>query len=169
MNLIQLSFKQNLFVICTMSLTVFAFGQNNLKQEEVNDNLIGKVVFLENEISLSQNKNTLQDKVTFYFSYSSQENSVPKNKKTIDFMTSQEAFESIFNQAKEVFKSKVPKEVSLDQNVKMRLEMITNTDIQFRFYKGSNNQGVFSVSPTGLHLLFGKEWNKSLWYNYLAD
>ena len=55
MNLIQLSFKQNLFVICTMSLTVFAFGQNNLKQEEVNDNLIGKVVFLENEISLSQN------------------------------------------------------------------------------------------------------------------
>ncbi len=169
MNLIQLSFKQNLFVICAMSLTVFAFGQNNLKQEEVNDNLIGKVIFLENEIALSQSENTLQDKVTFRFSYSSQENSAQKSKKSIDFMTSQKTFESLFNQVKEVFKSKVSKEISLDQNVKMHLEMITNTDIQFRFYKAGNNQGGFTVSPTGLHLLFGKEWNKSLWYNYLAD
>jgi hypothetical protein len=55
----------------------------------------------------------------------------------------------------------------LDKSVKVTLRLITKTDLEYTIYQGETKQGVFSTSATGLHLLFGKTWNKQAWSTYL--
>ncbi len=169
MNLIQLNFKQHLLAIVFLYSAVFAYGQNNLTPIEGKLNLIGKIPLLQDEISLSQNQNAAKGEKKYRFNYPNQDNFAQKSMKAIDFYASQEKFEALFNQIKNVFKSKVTTEINLDQNIQLHLQMISTSDIQFTLYKNNSKEGVFSVSATGLHLLFGKEWSKSAWRNYLAE
>ena len=47
------------------------------------------------------------------------------------------------------------------------LRLITDTDFEYVIYKNDVIQGAFSISATGLPLLFGKAWDKQAWSIYL--
>ena len=70
---------------------------------------------------------------------------------------------------KEVFKIYEEKTLLLDESTKVALRLITNTDLEFTIYQDEIKQGAFSTSATGLHLLFGKTWDKQVWSTYLEQ
>ena len=55
----------------------------------------------------------------------------------------------------------------MDESTKVALRLITNTDLEFTIYQDEIKQGAFSTSATGLHLLFGKTWDKQAWSTIL--
>ena len=89
--------------------------------------------------------------------------------KTIEFSLSGSAFNAFFDAVKATFKSDIENSVTLGNGIQIHFKMITSTDIEFLIVKDEIPMGSFSTSATGIHLLFGKHWNKSLWKTFLIE
>ena len=89
--------------------------------------------------------------------------------KTIEFSLSGSAFSAFFYAVKATFKSDIENSVMLGNGIRVHLKMITSTDVEFLIVKDELPIGSFSTSATGIHLLFGKPWNKSLWKTFLIE
>ena len=116
---------------------------------------------------MAQNKNEQDQASIFRLQYQNKANGNQGDQKTIEFSATQAEYDFLFNQMKEVFKLNEEKILSLDNRVKVALRLITDTDLEFVIYKNDVIQGAFSCSATGLHLLFGKAWDKQAWSIYL--
>lgn len=129
--------------------------------------VVGKINPLQGNATLVQNKNEQDQASIFRLQYQNKANGNQGDQKTIEFSATQAEYDFLFNQMKEVFKLNEEKILSLDNRVKVALRLITDIDLEFVIYKNDVIQGAFSTSATGLHLLFGKAWDKQAWSIYL--
>ena len=152
--------KCKIFLLLTLLVGVFSYAQ------EV---VVGKINPVQGNATLVQNKNEQGQVSIFRLKYQNKQNSNQGNYKTIEFSATPAEYDLLFNQIKEVFRTKQEKTLPLDKSTKVALRLITNTDLEFTLYKDGVKQGVFSTSATGLHLLFGKVWDKQAWRVFLNE
>ena len=76
---------------------------------------------------------------------------------------------AFFDAVKNTFKSEIENNVMLGNGIQIHFKMITSTDVEFLIVNDDIPIGSFSTSATGIHLLFGKPWNKSLWKTFLIE
>lgn len=150
--------KCKIFLLLTLFVGVFSYAQ------EV---MIGKINPVQGNAMLVQNSYEQGQASIFRLNYQNKVNGNQGRRKTIEFSATQEEYDFLFDQIKEVFKVKEKKTLLLDQSVKVSLSLITNTDLEFTIYKDEVQQGAFSTSATGIHLLFGKPWDKQAWNIFL--
>ena len=150
--------KCKIFLLLTLFVGVFGYAQ------EV---VVGKINPLQGDATLVQNKNEQGQASIFSLKYQNNQNSNQGGYKTIEFSATPVEYDLLFDQIKEVFRTKQEETLLLDKSTKVALRLITNTDLEFTFYKEEVKQGAFSTSATGLHLLFGKVWDKQAWRVFL--
>lgn len=150
--------KCKIFLLLTLLAGVFSYAQ------EV---VVGKINPLQGDATLVQNKKEQGQASIFSLKYQNKQNSNQADYKIIKFSATPVEYELLFNQIKEVFRTKQEKTLPLDKSTKVALRLITNTDLEFTLYKDGVKQGFFSTSATGLHLLFGKPWDKQVWSDFL--
>ena len=150
--------KCKIVLLLTLLVGVFSYAQ------EV---VVGKINPVQGNATLVQNKNEQGQVSIFRLKYQNKQNSNQADYKTIEFSATPAEYELLFHQIKEVFRTKQEKTLLLDKSTKVALRLITDTDLEFTLYKDEVKQGVFSTSATGLHLLFGKVWDKQAWRVFL--
>lgn len=158
MNSFSKVIKYKTLLLLTLFASVFSSAQ------EV---MVGKINLMQGNATLVQNKNEQRQTSTFRLKYQNKVNSNKGDCKTVEFSATQAEYDFFFDQIKEVFREKEEKTLLLDESVKVVLRLITNTDLEFTIYQDEDKQGAFSTSATGLHLLFGKPWDKQAWGVYL--
>ena len=131
--------------------------------------VVGKINPVQGNATLMQNINEHGQASIFRLQYQNKEKGKQGDYKTIEFYATQAEYDFLFDQMKEVFKINQEKTLLLDESTKVALRLITNTDLEFTIYQDEIKQGAFSTSATGLHLLFGKTWDKQAWSTYLEQ
>lgn len=158
MNSFYKEIKCKTFLLLTLFAGVFSYAQ------EV---MVGEINPVQGNATLVQNKYVQGQTSVFRLKYQNKANNNQGDHKTIEFSATQIEYDFLFNQIKEVFRAKEEKTLLLDKSVKVSLRLITNTDLEFTIYKDEVKQGTFSTSATGVHLLFGKPWDKQDWSVFL--
>ncbi len=160
---------RTVFLILTLLLGGFTFAQNNIAQSDTSTILVGKISPILGNLSLTKSKAASNGKYQFRIDYAQQDGGSKKTDKTFSFFATEAELNNLFDQIKQVFKDKKNTAIPLGNNKEIGLNMITVSDIQFSIYENNRQQGSFSTSATGFHLLFGKPLRKQAWKAYLTQ
>lgn len=150
------------FFLLFCSLVLFA------QQNDTTGLTIGEINLPSGTASLIETD--ANDELRFYrLTFHNQMERSSTDIKTIEFSLSSSAFSAFFDAVKATFKSEIENNVMLGNGIQIHLKMITSTDVEFLIVNDEFPIGSFSTSATGIHLLFGKPWNKSLWKTFLIE
>ena len=143
--------------------TTMVFAQENLNNQT---KLVGQVILPYGNASL--NKTQVSKQISHYtLVFNNQMERSKSDVRKVDFELTKAQFDAFFDQIKQLFKTGNNSEYTFGNGLRVQLTMLTPTDVEFMFMNNGLPQGAFSISATGLHLLFGKAWNKNTWKTFI--
>lgn len=154
--------------ICRTFFLLFCSLVLLAQQNDTTELTIGEINLPNGTASLTETD--ANDELRFYrLTFHNQMERSSTDIKTIEFSLSSSAFSAFFDAVKATFKSEIENNVMLGNGIQIHLKMVTSTDVEFLIVNDEFPIGSFSTSATGIHLLFGKPWNKSLWKTFLIE
>ena len=139
------------------------FLQENLNNQT---KLVGQVILPYGNASLS--KTQVSKQISHYtLVFNNQMERSKSDVGKVDFELKKAQFDAFFDQIKQLFKTGNNSEYTFGNGLRVQLTMLTPTDVELMFMNNDLPQGAFSISATGLHLLFGKAWNKNTWKTFI--
>lgn len=154
--------NKNVFLGYCMLFATISFAQNSTKTAK----LIGEISTLNVKARITKSGLTAKGKHLFKLYYTPKGNDSSKEI-PLQFKATPQEYVLLFDQIKEVFKSRKAKKIDLGRNYQLGLSMLTPSDLQLTVFKKNKKVGSFTTSATGLHLLFGQNWDKAGWNAYL--
>lgn len=143
--------------------TTMVFAQENLNNQT---KLVGQVILPYGNASLS--KTQVSKQISHYtLVFNNQMERSKSDVRKVDFELTKAQFDAFFDQIKQLFKTGNNSEYTFGNGLRVQLTMLTPTDVELMFMNNDLPQGAFSISATGLHLLFGKAWNKNTWKTFI--
>ena len=143
--------------------TTMVFAQENLNNQT---KLVGQVILPYGNAFL--NKTQVSKQISHYtLVFNNQMERSKSDVRKVDFELTKAQFDAFFDQIKQLFKTGNNSEYTFGNELRVQLTMLTPTDVELMFMNNDLPQGAFSISATGLHLLFGKAWNKNTWKTFI--
>ena len=155
--------------LALLFITSSAFAQIEVQKEKPKDRLIGEVQLPNGRVAMKVLAEKIGGKDYVYLGYQNQEYKSITDIKSAMFSATDEDLDGLFGILKEVIKTDKDKEIKLGTNYLLNASKFSDSSIFMYFYKGSIKHGYFTLSPAGLHRLFGKEFNKKEWKAYLKS
>ena len=87
----------------------------------------------------------------------------------VEFSASEEEFNYLFDELKSTFKSSKEEFRIEVGNATLVYNLYRKKEMKITAMLKNGEKGYFTTNAAALHILFGKEWNKKEWKNYLSN
>ena len=87
----------------------------------------------------------------------------------VEFSATEEEFNYLFDELKSTFKSSKEEFRIEVGNATLVYNLYRKKEMKITAMLKNGEKGYFTTNAAALHILFGKEWNKKDWKNYLSN
>ena len=87
----------------------------------------------------------------------------------VEFSATEEEFNYLFDELKSTFKSSKEEFRIEVGNATLVYNLYRKKEMKITAILKNGEKGYFTTNAAALHILFGKEWDKKMWKNYLID
>jgi len=161
--------KKLLTLIIVLFITAPVFAQIEVGKEKKEDKLIGEAPLSNGSATMMILGEKIDDKDYVWLGYQNQEYKSISDIKSVMFAATEKDLDGLFGILKSIFKTDKDQEIKLGTIHLLNASKLGDDSIFLYFYNGSKKNGYFSLSPIGLHKLFGKEFDKKEWKEYLKS
>ena len=161
--------KNIITLIAVLFISAPVFAQIEVAKEKKEDKIIGEAYLPNGSATMKMLGEKIGDKDYVWLGFQNQEYQSISDIKSVMFAATEEDLDGLFDILKEIIKTDKEQEIKLGTNYILNASKFSDSSIFMYFFKGSRKNGYFTLSPSGLHQLFGKEFDKKEWKQYLKS